>query len=71
MSQEKTIVVVGGRSETGKLVSALEVAYAYGVDPGICILASSEAMVRGMRTAGKTILRPWAANPLEVAHAGE
>ena len=68
---EKQIIVIGGRSETGRLIPALEVALAYGVDPSLCVLASSEAMVRGMRSNGKTILRPWAHNPLEVAHAGE
>ena len=70
----KQFVAVAGYAGNGKLISATQVARNYGLTPEECVLASSEAMVRGMRVAGKTVLYAQPNGeytlPTEVAHAG-
>jgi hypothetical protein len=71
----KPFVVVAGYGGNGKLISASQVAKNYGLTLDQCVLASSEAMVRGMRVAGMVILYPqpsgdYSLPQLEVAHAG-
>ena len=72
----KQFVVVAGYAGNGKLISASQVARNYGLSLDNCVLASSEAMLRGMRVAGKIILyaQPsgeYSLPELEVAHAGQ
>ncbi len=65
---DKKYLAVGGHSESGRLLSAMQVAQSHGVDLSDCIFASSEAMVRGMiHTSNKIILRPLAKIQLEVS----
>ena len=72
----KPFVAVAGYAGNGKLISAAQVAKNYGLTPDNCLLAGSEAMVRGMRVAGMVILyaQPsgdYSLPQLEVAHAGQ
>ncbi len=63
---EKKFVVIGGHTEGGKFVSATQLAAHYSLDLQECILASSEAMARGLPVAGKIVFRPWAKDPFSV-----
>jgi len=54
---DRPYIVIGGFI-LNTFVSANQLARVYGLPPEKCVLASSEAMIRGMRTEGKIILRP-------------